>query len=1057
MNYRHYANEKTTRIGCFLLLFCLLTTSVFANSLFEDKIQSIVKGKVTDETGAPIPGVNVLLQGTSSGVATDFDGIYEIQVSGGNPILEFSYVGFVKQTVTVSGKSTINVVLKEDVSQLDEVVVVGYGTQKKAAMTSAVSTVTSEAIENRPVTNAINALQGTAPGLNITRTSGQPGDENLNIQIRGVSSANGSVDPLLVVDGVTMASLASLQRINPSDIESVTILKDAAAAAIYGARAAGGVILVNTKTGKDGKMVVDYNGRMTVQWALNVPDRLALLKEAEYSNLARTNAGVGIEYNDFDLENIRNGVEFIVDPNNPNKYRTYNQKSIRDQILRDQFLMQSHDLSINGGGEKVRYMFSTGYLDQQGVFKIGPDNYRRWNFRSNITAEISKHISFDSRLSYSVENKDRPATGVSGYGLLQQVYQARQRFPIHTPDGKLFGGAGSSGNNTYAMLTEGGYQDDNYDELNGIFTLTAKDFIKGVQLRAIYGRQVDRKDFNSFRRTVELWDLNDAQPAYYLNRPNNYYRYNRKRTTDNFQFLVDYDLTLAEKHKFHVLAGYQWEAWRSDAFSASVSNLVNNNLPTLNLAEEDSEVVGEGIDEYANQSILGRFNYSFDDKYLLEGTVRSDESSRLTPGQRTDWFFSGSAGWNMHKESWFSNALPFISQFKPRFSWGQLGNATSGDFIRYYDYLPILHSGNNVVFGDAEERERYFQQNDIPSSALGWETIETIDYGLDFSFLKNKISGSFDYYIKENNQMFMRVRRPATLGINPPKTNTGKMKSWGWEVALTYRDKIGEHFNFSIGANVSDNQNELIDFGEGYNLIGVGDNKFITGLPLNTIWGYETVPGYIENQAQLDGAPFYSDKTGIGDIEYVDQNGDGRINVGDGTIENHGDLVNLGNTQQRYLYGINMNASWKNVDFSMFLQGVGKRNIIPSSYVSQPLIYSWIQPMSIHADYYTPDNPDAAFPRPFIGGGHNFATSDRWVLNGAYLRVKNVQIGYSLPEKYLEKMAISRLRLYCSAENIATFSKLGVFEGVLDPEQKNRVHADYPLTGSLALGVSISF
>ncbi|ETN95119.1 SusC/RagA family TonB-linked outer membrane protein [Zhouia amylolytica] len=1056
MNKLYSFRVKPTISSSILLFFCLISVSVQANSSFKDEIQSIVKGQVTDESGAPIPGVNVLLEGTSTGVATDFDGMYEINISGNNPVLTFSYVGFIKQSVPVAGQNTVNVSLKEDVSQLDEVVVVGYGTQKKASMTSAVSTVDSKAIADRPVTNAINALQGTAAGLNVTRTSGQPGDENLSIQVRGVSSANGAVDPLLVVDGVSMSSLAPLQRMNPDDIESITILKDAAAAAIYGARAAGGVILVTTKTGTEGKFTVDYNGRISAQWALNVPERLSLLEEAEYSNLARTNAGVGLEYSDFDLENIRNGVEFVVDPNNPNKYRTYNQKSIRDQILRDQYFMQSHNLNVSGGSEKIKYLFSLGHLDQEGVFKVGPDAYRRWNLRSNVNAEISDHVSFDSKISYSTESKDRPAVGVSGYGLLQQVYQARLRFPIHTPDGKLFGGAGTSGNNTYAYLTEGGYQDDNYDELNGTFTLTIKDIVKGLKLRTIYGRQIDRKDFRSFRRTVELWDLDDSKPVYYLNRPNNYYRYSRKRTTDNFQFLADYDLTIAEKHKFHALVGYQWEDYSSSSFGASVKNLVSNDLPTLELAEEGSEAVEEGLVEYANQSLLGRINYNYDDKYLIEATIRSDESSRLAPGERTKWFYSVSAGWNMHREGWFKNTLPFISQFKPRFSWGQLGNANA-NIIGYYDYLPLISNGSGMVFGEAEDRAMYFYQGSIPSSSLGWETLETTDYGFDFGILKNKITGSFDYYKKTNNNMLVQVRRPATLGVGAPRTNEGELKSWGWEAALSYRDQIGDDFNFTLGFNISDNQNELINYGEGYNLVGGGVNGKITGLPLNTIWGYETVSGYIETQEQLDNAPFYSSRTGLGDIEYVDQNGDGRINNGGGTVEDHGDLVKLGSTQQRYIYGINLNTNWKALDFSIFLQGVGKRNIIPSRYVSQPLIYSWIQPMSIHTDYYTPDNPDAAFPRPFIGGHHNFATSDRWVLNAAYLRIKNMQLGYSIPEQYINKMNLSRVRLYLSAENVATFSKLGVFDGVLDPEQRNNAHADYPLSGSLAIGVHVSF
>ncbi len=1033
-----------------LFLLCFFASSVLCSALYAQTRKSVT-GTVTEvDTGMPIVGANIIEKGTSNGVMSDFDGNFKIDISP-EAIIEVSVIGFVKQSIKVKNQSKIDVGMETETTGLDEVVIVGYGTQKKGNLTGSVSIVSSEALVDRPVTNAIQALQGTAPGLNITKTSGQPGNENQNIEIRGVTSANGSVPPLLVMDGASMSDLSALQRLNPDDIESVSVLKDAAAASIYGARAAGGVILVTTKTGKKGKMRINYDGRLTVQYPLNVPQRLSLLEEAEYSNLARTNSGSGLEYTDFDLENIRNGVEFVVDPNDPNKYLTYNQKSIRDQVLRNQYLMTSHNLNASGGTEKIKYLFSVGYFDQEGVFKFGPDNYKRWNMRSNVSAEMTKHITFDSKISYASEAKDSP----SGSGLFQQVNHARLRYPTFLPDGRLYGGAGSSTNTVYSELTKGGYEDENFGELNGNFTLTAKDFIEGVKLTTVYGRQINRRDFTSFSRTVELWDLDESKPAYYLNRPNSYARSTRERTTENFQFLIDYDLRIAEKHKFHALAGYQWEDYRSSSFNASVSNLVSNDLPTLELAEEGSQKVGEGLVEYANQSFLGRLNYDYDGKYLIEATFRSDESSRLAPGQRVKMFYSASAGWNMHKETWFQDVLPFLSEFKPRFSWGQLGNA-NGNIIGYYDYLPLISNNNNMVFGESEDRANYFYQGAIPSASLGWETVETTNYGLDFGILKNKITGEFNYYTKTNDNMLVQIRRPGTLGIGAPRTNGGKLEAWGWEAALNYKNYIGD-LNFSVGFNISDSQNKLVEYGEGYDIIGEGTNSKIEGYSLNTIWGYETVPGYIGTQEQLDAAPFHNNKTGIGDIQYVDQNGDGKINTAGGTIQDHGDLINLGSTEQRYIYGFTANANWRNLNFSFFLQGVGKRNILPSNIMTQPLVQSWQQPITIHQDYYTPENPDAAFPRPYLNGGHNFKASDRWVLNAAYLRVKNIQVGYTIPEGILDKTSLAKVRLYLSAENILTFSKLGVFGGVLDPEQRNNVNSDYPLTGSVALGVNISF
>lgn len=1030
---------------------CLIILMSLTNIRAQDNVIQ-VSGQVFETGNTTMPGVNVVQKGTTNGTVTDIDGHYSLTVPA-NAVLVFSFMGCETQELKLNGRNSLNVILISESKGLDEVVVVGYGTQKKANVTSAISTVTAETIKDRPVTSLATALQGTAPGLNISRTTGQPGNEELFIEIRGVTSANGSVNPLLIVDGVT-SPLGALQRINPSDVESVSVLKDAAAAAIYGSRAAGGVILITTKTGGLGKVNFDYNSQVAIQWPLNVPERLTLLEEAEYSNLARANAGMGAEYNEFDLENIRNGIEFVPDPNNPNKYRTYNQKDIADQILRKRYIMQSHALSAAGGGEKVSYLFSLGYLDQEGVFKIGPDEYKRWNLRSNVSAELTKHLSLDSRISYSMEDKKSPSRGVSGYGLLQQIYQARQRFPIFTPEGKLFGGAGTSGNNTYAYLSEGGYKNDDLANASGTFTLTAKDFIKNLEIKTIYSRQEEQRKYENFNRTVELWDMPGV--VYYLNNPNNYQIQRRNTTSENFQFLVDYDLVLGESHKIHFLTGYQWEDYRRHNVSASASSLISNDLPSLNLAERKNKDNSEYISTYANQSFFGRINYNYADKYLIEGTVRSDESSRLAPGSRIKWFYSSSVGWNLHREEWFVDALPFMSRLKLRFSWGQLANANA-DIIGNYDYINFLNNGNNLVLGDSEERAIYFYQSGIPSSDLSWETVETSNYGLDFALFQNKIQGSFDYYVKYNKNMLIKTVLPTTIGINTPKVNEGELKSWGWELALNYQNNIGEDFSFGIGINLSDNQNELLDYGGNSNTIKIGNNTLIEGYPINTIWGYKTAPGYIETEEQLKGAPFYSNKTGVGDIEYIDVNGDGKINAGKGTKEDHGDLVMLGVNKQRYLFGVTANAEWKNIDFNLFLEGVGRRSIIPSGYVIQPLRYTWIQPMKIHQDYYTPDNPNADFPRPYTGGAHNFATSDRWVLNAAYVRLKNLQLGYSLSEKVVEKSPFSKVRFYLSAQDILTISKLGVFSNVLDPEQRNNAHADYPFSSSLALGINIIF
>ncbi|MCF8715614.1 TonB-dependent receptor [Joostella atrarenae] len=1049
---------KTPKLLVIVIFFIAIT---YENSVYGhvskdvlsyiNEVQLTVNGLVTSENGDPIPGVNVMIKGTSKGVLTDFDGNYTINVSNSNATLVFSYIGFTSQEIVVGNQKTIKVTLKEDVSQLDEVVVVGYGTQKKANLTSAVSTVSSEALENRPVTNLTSALQGTTPGLNISRSSGQPGEEGLNIQIRGISSANGAVNPLVIVDGVPSSTSALNQTLNPEDVESVTVLKDAAAASIYGSQAAGGVILVTTKSGKSGKTVVSYSGQIAGSKPVNMPERLSLLDEANYSNLARENAGIGPEYNDQAIQNIINGVEYEVSDSNPNNYIYYNQsQDVRDIVLRDVSLQLTHNLKVSGGSEDIKYLFSLGYLDQDGVFKIGPDKFKRYTSRLNLNANLNKYLNLDSRVSYAVHNRDQPSQSNSGnnYGLFQYLQTVRQRYPVFTPEGRL-----ASGANTYALLTEGGYKDKEINELDGILTLTAKNFIKGLEIRTIYGRKFRAYDNETFNRTVTLWGAFD--PIRYLNNPNSFSLYKETIETQNFQFLTDYDLSL-NKHNFHILAGYQWEDYRLSGVNTYASSLVSNDLPTLNTGARESYNNTQNIRTYAAQSFLSRFSYNYDGKYLFEATIRSDETSRLAPDSRVNWFPALSFAWNIHKENWFSDTLPFISQFKPRFSWGQLGNA-NGNIIGYYDYLSTLSSGSGLVLGASENRTTYFYQNGVPSSTLAWETIETINYGIDLSLFKNRLQTSFDYYIKKNKNMLIPLDLPATFGVNTPRVNNGELKSWGWELDVKYNDRIGENFNWNLGFNLSDNQNELINYGEGRDVVRLGTNNLIQGYPISTIWGYETKDGYIETQEQLDAAPFYSNKTGIGDIEYIDQNGDGLINQGSGTTEDPGDLVNLGSTNPRYLFGITGGAQWKNIDFSFFFQGAADRSYAPNRQAIQPYASSWLSAQKHQADYWTPDNPNAAYPRPFYQGSHNFATSDRWVLNGNYIRLKNIQLGYSLSPSTIKQIGLNQLRFYVSGQDILTFSKLGVFDGVFDPEQNNGIRSSYPVFAYVSFGINISF
>ncbi|WP_375448398.1 SusC/RagA family TonB-linked outer membrane protein [uncultured Fibrella sp.] len=1028
-------------LGLFLLS---LATGRSASAQTTD--QPIV-GVVTDEKGDALPGVSIVLKGTSRGTTTDGSGKYRIVVPNGRAVLVVSFVGYVRQEVPANGRSTVDVQLVNDDKSLDEVVVVGYGTQKKINLTGAVSTIDSKVIENRPSSNLANALQGVSPGLTVIRTSGQPGSEadGISLQIRGVTSANGNVNPLVVLDGVSVP-ITTMTTLNPNDVESISVLKDAAAAAIYGAQAAGGVILITTKKGKAGKVQFNYSTQYGTDWAINVPERMGLLEEMQMGNLSNKNAGQPDEYTAVDLQRAADGIEYVINPADTTRYTYYNQKSLPDQLLRKYSSMKTHNLSARGGTDKLNFLISGGYYGKQGVFKVGPDDFSRYNFRINLGSQLTKHVGLDARMAYTLEQTNRTALDASGSNnLIYQIYRLRERNPYFTPEGRY-----AAANSTYAAVESGGYNRYSRNYFDGTFTGTIGNFVKGLTIRAVAGLQYRPGSRQVFNRTVPLWER--TRISSYLNTNNSYAVTNELVRNTNIQGLINYDTKLGDKHTFGVLAGYQWEDYREQSVTTTALNLVSNDLPTLNLGDDKTKSNNESVGTRAFQSFFGRFNYNYAGKYLIEGTLRQDESSRLAPGLRKKLFPSASAGWNMHLEPWFTNTLPFVSEFKLRGSWGRLGGAL-GTNIGNYDYLSQLTRGSALVLGDS--RTSYIYQGTIPSTALSWETIETTNGGIDFGFFQNKLQFSGDYYVKYNSNMLTPQQLPGTIGVGTARKNNGELKSWGWEAEIRYRDRIGKNFSYNMSANFFDNQNRLNSF-NGRNTIGAGINNLVEGFPVNTIWGYQTA-GYFTSADEVKSSSFQDNRAGMGDVKYVDLNGDNRLTVGQGTVADHGDLVMLGTTQPRYQFGFTLGAQWKGFDLTVFIQGVGKRNILPTPESIGPLLQGFKQALAIHRDYWTPDNPNALFPRPYKAGSHNYVPSDKWTLNASYARLKNIQFGYTLPSAFTQKIKVSQARFYFTGQDLLTISGLSKFKGYYDPEARDNIDADYPYFATAAVGLNLSF
>jgi TonB-linked SusC/RagA family outer membrane protein len=848
-----------------------------------------------------------------------------------------------------------------------------------------------------------------------------------------------------VLDGVAVPN-STLTTMNPNDIESMSVLKDAAAAAIYGAQAAGGVILITSKKGKSGKVTFDYLGQQGIDWAINVPQRMSLLDEALYVNLGNRNAGINPEYSDFDLEQIRNNVPYVINPADTSTYLYYGQEALTDQVLRRFTNMSTHNITARGGTDKLNFMISGGYYGKQGVFKVGPDQSTRYNLRVNLGSQLTKHVNLEALMAYTNERVEQSSSAADG-NLIYQIYRLRTRTPFFTPEGR-YNGAGSAAS-TYAELESGGYNRLFRNYFDGTFTLRAANFIKGLSLRAVAGTQFRPENRNVFFRTVPLWGR--SRILRFHNQVNSY-QVTRDLTKNlNLQFLADYNVKIGANHNFAALVGYQWEDFRFERVFTQANNLVNNDLPTLSLGDDLTKSNSETIWTQAFQSIFARVNYNYADKYLLEATIRQDESSKLAPGLRTQVFPSASVGWNIHREPFMAGA-GFVSELKLRGSWGRLGGAL-GTTLGFYDYLNQLSRGNNLVLGDT--RTAWIGQTSIPSASLSWETIETTNGGVDLGFFQNKLQASFDYYVKFNRNMLTPQQLPATIGISTPRKNNGELKSWGWELDLRYRDRIGSGFNYNVSLNLSDNQNRLINF-SGRRVVGAGLNNLIEGYPINTFWGYQ-VAGFFSSADEVKAAAFQDNRTGPGDLRYVDQNGDGRLTVGKGNVDDYGDLRLIGSDQPRWLFGGTVGFDWKGFDFMAFFQGVGERWFRPTTESIAPRLVTWKQPLAIHLDHWTPENPNALYPRPFTGATHNYVASDRWTLSGRYMRLKNLQVGYTLPAALTQKINIARARFFFSGQDLFTLSALRQFGGYYDPETRNGVENDYPFFATASLGVNIGF
>lgn len=1028
----------------------LVSNSILTDAFsLSDKVQDgIVKGSITDGSGMPLPGANVVVISSNIGAVADFDGNYSIKAKRGD-VLEFSYLGMHKKSITVGDTNTINVVLEEDANALEEVIVVGYGTQNRKTLAGAVDQIGSQIIEDRPVNNITTALQGAIPGLTITKSSGQPGRENFNINIRGFSSINGGNNPLVIIDGIP----GDLSLLNPNDIANVTVLKDAAAS-IYGARAAGGVLLITTKKGKKGgKPKIELKSTYAISSPANLFELVDVRQWAEMEIDAIANAGGRSDWEDW-IDDIG--------PDTPPLYldaagnAIFFQTTNLNDIVFENGHQQQYNASISGGGEHSDYLFSAGYVFTDGIIAPASDDNERLNLRMNYGFDISNKLRIDTRISIE-DNKRRESADVHTGARTSSIDRALESvvsnyvwFPALTPEGRPFGqwGWGSP-----IGQFDNGLKQQNTNVIRTNASVKWKP-IKGLTVTGQAG--ITSTNRNTSNRTKQVPLYNGRDEFAYFEWGTNIpfaYKQNEKTTYRNYTGFFDYETTFDDKHEISVTAGASHEEQEFQWFFAQRQDFSQEELFALSLGGSENQQAAGGGNHWAIKSFFGRARYVFDSKYILEGNFRRDGTSRFSPDQRWGNFYGVFGAWVLSEESFMANQNVF-DNLKLRASWGQTGNQSAGGL---YDYLPNINLGiNNYPFGASPSATLGAGEAGLVSTIRTWENLETTNLGIDASFLNSRLNVGFDYFIKNNDNMLVGVNLPAVLGGTPPAQNIGELETKGWELNLGWNDQTSSGFSYGVKFNLADNTNKLIDL-NGADLARSGLNGVREGFPINTYFGYNFT-GLIQNQQELDAFSSLenvpSSQLGLGDSMFEDINGDGKLSAVDDD-GNDADIVPLGTIQPRYTFGVNLTAAYKGWDFSAFIQGVGKRTHFYQGDFAIPWSQPWRPPLKrFYGNTWTPENTGAPFPRLIQNDvrWHNWRHSTLFKVNGAYARLKNVTIGYTLPSDVMNKVGIEKMRIYFSGEDLFTIDHL---DGGYDPEN-NGASNIYPFTKRYAFGINIT-
>jgi TonB-linked SusC/RagA family outer membrane protein len=1029
-------------------------------------------GIVKDEKGDAIIGASVSIRGTNSGTITDINGSFSINASD-NGVLQVSYIGYSSVSLPIHNKQNFSIVMREDAKQLDEVVVVGYGIQRKVDVTGAVGMITSDALKSRPVQNVSQALQGLIPGLNLNvGNSGGALNGSLSIDIRGTGTigSGSTASPLILIDGVE----GNINTLNPYDIESVSVLKDAASSSIYGARAAFGVILVTTKSGKAGKTRISYNGNIGFSSAVSLPKKLDSYRFAEYVNAAAANAGVAAIVKDDVLEKIKDfmdGTLLTATSADANGYWQNNNLANGNtdwfkEVYGGSAPETGHNLSVTTGNENLSLYLSGGYINKKGLVNFGEDRFKRYNFIGKVSAKLSNwaKVTYTSKF---IREDFRMPTYMTGL-FFHNIAREWPTKPVYDPNGYLF-------RSNAIQLQNGGktnsQNDYNIQQIQLVLE-PIKDwhiYLEGNMETTVDHQHYDVLPVYTYKvdGTPEaiIWDTGVGNYPAGTSRVNeNYIKYNYYSTN----IYSDYSKTLKSGLSYKILLGFNAELNKNNGISAQKDGLISPNVPTINTSTTNPVATGS-YDQYAVAGFFGRLNLNYKDRYLFEANGRYDGSSRFIRGKRWGFFPSFSAGWNLAHENFMENISKTIdmNSFKFRISWGQLGNTNTTSLYPFYQTMPISSNYAWLVNGSLINSS---SNPSIVSSSLTWETIENWDAGLDFGFFRNRLTGSFDIFVRKTKDMVGPAPElSSTLGTTVPKINNCDMQSKGFELELGWRDRLKD-FSYGVKFVLSDSRQKILKYPNVTKTI----SNWYDGKMFGEIWGFETI-GIANSQEEMDAHLTTTNQSALGtkwtagDIMYKDLNGNGKIDWGDNTLANPGDRKVIGNSIPRYNFGITLDASYKGFDARVFIQGVAKRDywINGTYFWGSTGFNEWLTAgLEEHWNFWRAEddplgaNLNAYYPRPHRTSSQNTYMQSRYLQNAAYVRLKNFQIGYTLPQTITSKWGISLLRLYISGDNMLTHTKLAK---MFDPETLGCAYTDgvsgklYPLQKTISFGLNVNF